>query len=205
MTHNTSTDFINLDPIYNNMDMLGKAFGKTSISDNYNKQMKETVQKIEDKCKGFKAKSVEFLSYYELKDSLYAYGETNMKTATARQLGCTQTMGPGKGSMQVTIENVLEVNPDVLIVGPASSTDNMSNIKTKLEADPLWSSLKAVQNGKVYFIEYNANQSLSYWTHHYIHGIALIAAIIFDELNVNVPSLVKNTEYLNYIKWVNDL
>ena len=206
VTHDTGSDFTSLDPIYNNMDMLGKAFGKTSISDNYNKQMKETVKKITDKCSTYtKGKSVEFLSYWEGNHTLYAYGEKNMKTATARELGCKQVMGEGKGSMAVTIENVLEVDPDVLIVGPASSTDNMQSIKTTLSADPLWSELKAVKNNHVYFIEYNANQSLSYWTHHYIHGIALIAAIIFDEMGVNVPSVVTNADYLNYIKWVKDL
>ena len=203
--HDASNDYTSLDPIYDNMDMLGKAFGKTSISDNYNKQMKETVEKIKAKCNGYKGKTVEFLSYWEGNGKLYAYGSKNMKTSTAKDLGCTCKLAGDLGSAAITVENVLESNPDVIIVGPASSTDSMTSIKATLEADPLWSSLKAVQNNQVYYIEYNANQSLSYWTHHYIHGIALIAAIIFDEMNIDVPSTVTNANYLNYIKWVDDL
>ncbi len=197
-----SADFTSLDPIYDNMSILGKAFGQTATAEKFNTALKEVTDKIFKACSGYKGKDVVMISYTGGK--MYAYGETNMKHAILRQMGCTTNMVTGLSTGVTTVEAVLQAQPEVIIFDPMGKTSDMTQLKKDIEADPLWAETKALQNNDIYYLEYNAFQSTGYWTHHFVHGIALMATIVYDELNKDVPNIVPN-EYTGYIKWVDKL
>ncbi len=199
--HGTA-DFTSLEPIYDNMSILGKAFGQTATAEKFNMALKEVTDKIFKTCSSYKGKDVVMISYTGGK--MYAYGETNMKHAILRMLGCTTDMVTGLSTAVTTVEAVLQAQPDVIIFDPMGKTSSMTQLKKDIESDPLWADVNALKNNEIYYLEYNAFQSTGYWSHHFVHGIALMATIVFDEIDVDIPNVVPN-EYTEYIKWVKDL
>ncbi|MDR0523229.1 MAG: ABC transporter substrate-binding protein [Candidatus Methanoplasma sp.] len=186
--------------IYDNMELLGKALGRSDRAKMFNDGMAEAVEYIYGRCKGFEGRDVVMISAPG--GTLYAYGSSNLKHVVLRSLGCTTRMA-GDATGIVTVENVLEYQPDVIILDPMGKTTDMSALKRQFESDPLWADVKALRGGEIYYLEYAPFQATGYTTHHFVHGIALMAAIVFDELGVDVPQLVEGEKYLGYVSWIN--
>ncbi len=195
----TNNNYNSVDVIYENMELLGKALGKSDRAEKFNSSMEQIVDYIYETCNGFDSKDVIMISAPG--SALYAYGASNLKHVVLRELGCTTKMA-GSATGVVTVENVLNYQPDVIIFDPMGVTMNMTTLKNQLESDPLWADVKAMQNKEVYYLEYAPFQATGYTTHHFVHGIALMATIVFDELGVEVPQLVEDDKYLNYIEWL---
>ncbi len=191
-----------LEDIYDNMTLLGKALGKSDVAERFNTAMQDIVEKIFEKCKGYEGKDVVMASYVSGK--MYCYGADNLKHAILRELGCTTDMA-GKATGVVTVENFLEKQPDMIIFDPMGDSDTMAGLKESLESDPLWADCKALKNGDIYYLEYQAFQATGYFSHHFVHGIGLMAAIVFEEIGADVPSIVPSETYTDYLKWIEKL
>lgn len=191
-----------LDDIYNNMTLLGKALGKADTAEKFNTAMQSVVSKIFDKCKGFEGKDVLMVSY--VSNKMYAYSESNLKHVILRELGCT-TNGAGSATGVITVENILEKKPDIIIFDPMGDYDTMASLKSSIESDPLWADCKALKNNDIYYLEYQAFQATGYFSHHFVHGIGLMAAIVFDGLGADVPNIVPGATYTDYLKWIQNL
>ena len=188
-----------IETIYSNMEILGKALGKSDRAKQFNDGMREIVEFIYETCNGFEGKDVIMVSAPGT--AYYAYGETNLKHVVLRAMGCTTNMA-GTATGIVTAEHFLQKQPDIIIFDPMGNTMNMSTLKETLEADPLWSDVNAMKNNKAYYLEYSVYQASGYYSHHFVHGIAMMATIVFEELNVEVPQLVEDDRYLDYISWL---
>jgi len=195
---NNTYDSVNV--IYDNMELLGKAFGKSDRAQLFNNSMKEALEHIYTTCKGFEGKDV-ITCNSSSGGPIYAYSHGLLRHAILREMGCTTNMA-GAATGIVTAENFLEYQPDVIIIGTFGSIESVVALKNKMESDPLWAEVKAMQNGEVYFTDYPCTQTSSYTSHHLVHGIALLATIVFDDIGINVPQLVEEKDYLNYISWV---
>lgn len=136
--------------------------------------------------------------------NFYAYAESNLKHVVLRELGCTTNMA-GSATGVVTVEHILEYQPDVIIIDPMGQTSDMTQLKADIESDPLWADVLALQNNDIYYLEYNAYQCTGYYSHHFVHGIALMACIVFDEFGSNIPNLVPGDTYVEYLAWIEDL
>ena len=194
-----SGTYDSVEVIYENMELAGKALGKSDRAELFNNTMKDIVDYIYKTCNGFKQKDVIMISAPGA--ALYAYASSNLKHVVLRDLGCTTKMA-GQVTGIVTVENVLNFQPDVIILDPMGMTMDMSNLKKQFEADPLWADTVAMKNNNIYYLEYASYQATGYTTHHFVHGIALMATIVFDELGVDVPQLVEGDKHLSYITWL---
>ncbi|MBN2984522.1 ABC transporter substrate-binding protein [Cohnella algarum] len=56
----------------------------------------------------------------------------------------------GEGSVPYSLERLLEENPDVIFVESYSYSPGTKPVSEQLAASPIWSKLKAVQNGQVH-------------------------------------------------------
>lgn len=59
---------------------------------------------------------------------------------------------------EMTLEGVLSIDPEVILfIGPAfDGAEAMAATRAAAEAQPLWPELRAVKNGRVYFLPYDA-------------------------------------------------
>lgn len=55
--------------------------------------------------------------------------------------------------LEMNIETILMEEPDIIIVQQPNSTEGMKTIKELYGDNPLWNELKAVKNGKVYYLD----------------------------------------------------
>ena len=185
--------------IYENMEILGKALGKLDRAEMFNSNMKKTLDYIYAYCDGFKGKDVITMAISG--GSLFAYAGNNFKHVILRELGCTTNMA-GAATGVVSVENVLQYQPDIIIFSPGSFSEDILALEEQLEKDPLWADVKAMQNGEIYYLEYAARQSTSSLSHHFVHGVGLLATIVFDEIDIDVPQYVEEGKYLEYISWI---
>lgn len=185
--------------IYENMMLLGKALGKSDRAEMFVDSMKRVVEHIYSTCKGFEGKDVIVIGCWGT--TLYAYNTSHLRHVILREMGCTTKMA-GDATGVVTVENVLEHQPDVIIIGAVEASTNISVVKKMFESDPLWGEVKAMKTGQIYYLEYPCTQATSYTSPHIVHGIALMATIVFDEIGIDVPQLVEGEKYLDYISWI---
>lgn len=136
-----------LDEVYK---ILGKALNEEEKSEELALYCKETLDDVKEK----KINEDERINIY------YAEGPNGLETEPAgswhgevidmvdgRNVAEVEEEG-SKGKSEVSIEQVLEWNPDIII----SWDDERGGYYSEISKDPTWSDIKAVKNGDVYEI-----------------------------------------------------
>nr|WP_273702452.1 ABC transporter substrate-binding protein [Tepidanaerobacter syntrophicus] len=132
--------------------MLGKITGKETAAENLCAYIKETIQDIQNKVKSIPEDKKIKVYYAEGNDGL----ETDPKGSGHMQVldmvgGINVAEVPkieGSGRLKVSIEQLLNWNPDLIIAW----ADDRGGYYSKIFKDKSWSGIKAVKNGEVYEI-----------------------------------------------------
>ena len=103
------------------------------------------------------------------------------------------------GYPDVSVESLLETDPDYLIVSMMYLSSPGEDIISSLENDTIWSELSAVQNKRVYIMTGQADNVFCRPGPRMVDAVELLAQILHpDVFDVSLPHVISN----DYVDWV---
>ena len=103
------------------------------------------------------------------------------------------------GWPDVTIESLLERDPDYLLVSIMYLESPGEEIISDMENDTIWSELSAVQNKRVYIMTGQADSMFSRSGPRYVDAVEILAKIFYSDLfNATLPHVLGN-DYQEYL------
>ncbi|WP_077602845.1 ABC transporter substrate-binding protein [Oceanobacillus sojae] len=177
----SSIDGATYESIYKDIENLGKIFNVQEEAEAFSSQLKEQEQSIIDNLSSIEENKT--FVYLHMTDpnevSVYAAGGENFFNDVFSKIKLTNAFEGETG--EVSIETLIETDPDVLII-PAwvdSDPENAEKIKEGLYNNPKLSSMKAIQNEQVYAVDYNYMFGYSY---NALDGMEILAEEMYPEL-----------------------
>ena len=169
------------DSIYKDIENVGEIFNVQDKAERFIKQLKDRQESITSKLASIKEeKTFAYLHTTDPKE-LYitsAHGETFFNDVfNMIKLDNVFKDEPG----EISIEMLIEADPDVLIIPMWTDKDPENAIKVKegLYANPKLSSMKAIKNKKIYAVDYNYMFGYGYNS---IDGVEILAKEIYPDL-----------------------
>lgn len=194
-------DELTLGNIYNNIQLLGDALGKSASAKKVISEMGASIQTTVDKIKG--ASSDVTVAFLFLGSSqYYAVGSTTFVHSEIELAGATNAFGNQSGWLAVSLEAIVDANPDIIIIdaemGSGSTTDYNATFAS-MQADPLWSQIKAVKNGNVYFLSNSARAVCENASLRIVEGVALFSMMSHPEMYATDLPRVIDGGYQQYL------
>ena len=168
---------VDFDGLYGNISLIGKLSGHDQESLELVSALNGRVQEIEAKLAGVKTRpSV----YYELDATdpalPYTIGTGTFGDYLITRAGGTNLGGSiGAGWVQISAEEILQRNPDLILLGDVYYGVNPETVAAR----PGWEVLDAVKNGKV--IPFN-DDLMSRPTARMVDGLEALAALLHPEI-----------------------
>lgn len=103
----------------------------------------QTMQDAQEKSASIPQEERKSVYYGLNENGLSSFAQGSFHTEVIELVGadnCVQVEGAGSGAMEISFEQLLNWNPDVLLFGEQSMADGVAN-------DPVWQELTAVQEG----------------------------------------------------------
>lgn len=154
----TSTQDATFDSVYQDIDNLGRIFDVQEAADTFKADLQEREQHLRDRVEevGQEQSFVMLFMTDPSEVSIYpAYGESFFNSIMD-MVGLDNVLRDVQGD--VSIETLIETDPDVLIVPDWTTTtegaDKYEMVDVILENEKL-SSMKAIKNKQVYSVDYN--------------------------------------------------
>lgn len=169
------------DSIYKDIENAGKIFNVQDEAEAFSSQLKEQEQSIIDKLSSIEENKT--FVYLHMTDpnevSVYAAGGENFFNDVFSKIKLTNAFEGETG--EVSIETLIETDPDVLIIPTwiDDDSENIEEIKEGLYNNPKLSSMKAIQNEQVYAVDYNYMFGYSY---NALDGMEILAEEMYPEL-----------------------
>ncbi len=132
-------------------------------------------------------------------DPIYLGGNGTLVNDMMAHAMCLNAYSGLTGWPDVSVESLLELDPDYLIVSMMYLPSPGEEIISDLENDTIWSQLRAVQNKRVYIMTGQADSVFSRSGPRYVDGVEILAKIFCSDLfNASVPNLLGDnyTEHL---------
>jgi len=194
-------DELTLGTIYNNIQLLGDALGKSASAKKVISEMGASIQTTVDKIKG--ASSDVTVAFLFLGSSqYYAVGSTTFVHSEIELAGATNAFGNQSGWLAVSLEAIVDANPDIIIIdaemGSGSTTDYNATFAS-MQADPLWSQIKAVKNCNVYFLSNSARAVCENASLRIVEGVALFSMMSHPEMYATDLPRVIDGGYQQYL------
>jgi iron complex transport system substrate-binding protein len=149
---------LSLGNIYNNIQMLGQVLGKSASAEKVISEMGSSIQRTMDRIKD--APSDTTVAYLFMGSSqYYAIGSNTFMHSQLELAGVMNAFGNQSGWLSVNLEAIVAANPDVLIIDAEMGsmgtgvTVDYEAIYASMQSDPLWSTVAAVKNGNVHFLD----------------------------------------------------
>ena len=119
------------------------------IAKSYIKELEDNIQFVESRIKGVKEeKRPTVLHITSGADLLKIDGGKSMIGEWIRLAGGKSVLPDQANMVTVTMESIVEANPDVIIIG--SSGNKYQAAIEKIKSDPTWQSISAVKNNRIY-------------------------------------------------------
>ncbi len=194
-------DELTLGNIYNNIQLLGDALGKSASAKKVISEMGASIQTTVDKIRG--ASSDVTVAFLFLGSSqYYAVGNTTFVHSEIELAGATNAFGNQSGWLAVSLEAIVDANPDIIIIdaemGSGSTTDYNATYAS-MQADPLWSQIEAVKNGNVYFLSNSARAVCENASLRIVEGTALFSMMCHPEMYATDLPRVIDGGYQQYL------
>ena len=121
----------------------------SAVAEGYIKELEDNIQFVESRIKDVKEKQrPTVLHITSGADLLKIDGGKSMIGEWIRMAGGKSVLPDEANMVTVTMESILQANPDVIIIG---SSGNKSQVAIeKIKADPSWQSISAVKNNRIY-------------------------------------------------------
>ena len=120
-----------------------------AVAESYIKELEDNIQFVESRIKDVKeAQRPTVLHITKGTDLLMIDGGKSMIGEWIKMAGGKSVLPDEANMVTVTMESIVEANPDVIIIG---SSGNKSQVAIeKIKADPSWQSISAVKNNRIY-------------------------------------------------------
>jgi len=165
-------DLENLDTYLRDVRVLGKIFGDEAKAEEIANYYQEKYEFVFSRTRSIENddRPKVLLLYYSTKGGTISFkvpGEGWLQTSMIEVAGGYPLSKelPGTGWNTVSFEQIAQWNPDIIFVVTYSDDPSPSDIKDKLLDSPLWKSINAVAEGKVYAVPDDCNnlRALGSW------------------------------------------
>ena len=166
-----------MDEIYHDLKTLGQITGKTKEADSLAAGLTARVQAVADKTTKLTVNNkprVLFVTWY---DPIWTAGHHTMIQSLIEKAGGTNIAADLNGYATITLESVIQRNPQVIIV-----TNSMGDQHTTLDyikSNDQFKATDAVKNGKVYEIDADV---FGRTTPRIVDGLETLAKLLHPEL-----------------------
>ena len=176
-----SMDPHNLEEIMSLTIKLGKILEKEKKAKKITNALEKRIQKIKD----VKNKNKIRVLAIEWIDPFFTAGHWVPEMVEIAG-GVNQISKKGQSSKRIDLQQILEINPEMIIIMPCGFELNkvVSEYKAILKSNKLWNRLKAVKNNQVFAV--NANSYFSKPSIRTIEGLEILAKIIQPEKFKNI-------------------
>ena len=167
----------NMDGIFNDLKVLGQITGKTKAADNLVSSLQTRIQAVADKTAKLtdaEKPRVLFVTWY---DPIWTAGSDTMIQYLIDQAGGTNIASDLNGYATITLESVIQRNPQVIIVMSSMGAQNAS--LDFIKSNEQFKSTDAVKNGRVYEIDADI---FGRTTPRIVDGLETLAKLIHPEL-----------------------
>jgi len=154
ITYFVLPDEVSLGQIYNNIQLLGDLVGKSATASSLVHSMGSSIDTTLGKLSG--ASSDESCAFIFLSSMTGGYAVANgtFMDSLITTAGMTDAFANNSGWISITLEALVQANPDVLIIDQSMGglVQDFNDTWAKMQSDPLWNQIQAVKDGKVYFV-----------------------------------------------------
>lgn len=169
------------DSIYDDIDNLGKVFHVKDKAESFKHELKERQSTLETKLKRIKEKRTFAYIHTTDPNELYIYPAHNETffNDIFTMVKLENVFKDEKG--EVSVEKLIETDPEVLILADWSSTKGGISGEKMLEGimnNPKLSSMQAIKNKQVYTVDYNYMFGYGYQS---LDGIEKLADEMYPE------------------------
>ena len=120
-----------------------------AVAESYIKELEDNIQFVESRIKDVKEKQrPTVLHITNGSDLLKIDGGKSMIGEWIRMAGGKSVLPDEANMVTVTMESIVQANPDVIIIG--SSGNKSQAAIEKIKSDPTWQSISAVKNNRIY-------------------------------------------------------
>ena len=143
--------FQDFDGLKKNVRITAEVLGDKApeIAESYIKELEGNIQFVESRLKGLKDEErPTVLHITKGSDLLMIDGGKSMIGEWIKLAGGKSVLPDEANMVTVTVESIIQANPDVIIIG--SSGNKVQAAIEKIKADPEWQSISAVKNNRIY-------------------------------------------------------
>lgn len=143
--------FQDFDGLKKTMRITAEVLGDKApaVAESYIKELEDNIQFVESRIKDVKeAQRPTVLHITKGTDLLMIDGDKSMIGEWIKMAGGKSMLPDEANMVTVTMESIVEANPDVIIIG--SSGNKAQAAIEKIKSDPSWQSISAVKNNRVY-------------------------------------------------------
>ncbi|MEO3947752.1 ABC transporter substrate-binding protein [Gorillibacterium sp. CAU 1737] len=165
--------------IYKDIENVGKIFNVKEKADAFIQELKTRQEAIAAKLAGIKEQKT--FVYLHMSDPnqvyVYAAGTESFFNDVFKMVKLNNAYENVDG--EVSVEKLIETNPDVLIIPNWGSSPSPEDIKKALYANKQLAGMKAIQTKQIYAVDFNYMFGYSYNT---IDGMELLAKDMYPDL-----------------------
>lgn len=164
-----------IDSAYKSIEMIGKATGKLTEAEQIVTNMKDKVSELQKKAEGVtKTKSV----WVEIspQPAIYTAGNGTFINEMLEMIGAVNVAGDLEGWPQVSEEEVVNMNPDVILTTYGSY---VKDAKEQILNRKGWKDVTAVKNGEIYDVD---NDMVTRPGPRLVEGMEEIAKVVYPDV-----------------------
>jgi len=187
----------NLDEVFTNIDIMGQVFNDAKKASQLTAEMSSNMNKIKAITSVHTIKPKVLFAVWL--DPLYTTGGATYVSDIITGAGGTNVFGYLTGWPQPSMEKVVEVQPDYIIVSGTMMLMTPEQIIESMHNDPIWGQTPAVKTGHVYVVAGQAENCFLRQGVRMVDAMHLLAEILFpNDFSADVPNTI-GSEYQNYL------
>jgi len=186
----------NISEIKENYDLIGNAVGRAYQADKVIASMDITLGWVSSKLAG--TSEIRSVMYCVWIDPIYVAGNSTFVQNMMDEADLTNSFEDLNAWPVVSMEAVLEANPDVVII-PVMYGLSESQTLSYIRNDSVWSTLKAVQENNVFVLTGQALNLFSRPTDRVVQGVELLAMMAYPgAFNITIGNVIGD-DYTSYV------
>ncbi|WP_216831678.1 ABC transporter substrate-binding protein [Alkalihalobacterium elongatum] len=167
-----------LEDVYKSIEMIGEVIGKTNEATNVIEDMQNKITELAAKAEEIPEED-RVNVWVEVSPDLYTPGKDTFLNELLQLLNATNVTGDQEGWPQFTEEDVVSINPDVIITTYGYYIENPSE---EVKGRSAWKDVNAVANDRIYDVE---NDTVTRSGPRLAEGMEQLAKFIYPDVFEN--------------------
>ncbi|KMJ57589.1 iron ABC transporter substrate-binding protein [Bacillus sp. LL01] len=161
--------------VYETMELMGKATGKTAEAQSLIVDMKDRLAAVEEKAKEVTEKKKVWVEVSPAPD-IFTTGQGTFMNEMLESIQAENAAGDQEGWVKLTEEEIVQLNPDVIITTYGYYVDNP---KEGVMARSGWAEVPAIKDGEVHDVD---SDTVTRPGPRLIEGVETLAKLIYPEI-----------------------